>query len=147
MKVKYCSWDVRELAADWGWSELSDSRDRLSPLFRSPEPHSLLLSVNVDSGLVTVYTEDNHSFRNVVFCQTLFQFEEVEKLFQLDHSFSHLISSKAEPKYVSSQESLDRKITKSEELNISPVTECNGSIDVEAFGKILRRWDEEEKNC
>ena len=110
MKVKYCSWDVRELAADWGWLELSDSRDRLSPLFRSPDPHSLLLSVNVDSGLVTVYTEDDHSFRNVVFCQTLFQFEEVEKLFQLDHSFSHLISSKAEPKYVSSQESLDRKI-------------------------------------
>ena len=50
MKVNYCSWDVRDLASDYGWSELTDTRDVTSPLFKSPPTSSLFLSVNIEAG-------------------------------------------------------------------------------------------------
>ena len=79
-KVRYCSWDVRDLAGDWGWSEVTDSRDTSSPLFRSPSSETLYLSINLLSGLVTLYTEEESALRNVICSRTISQFEELEKI-------------------------------------------------------------------
>ena len=150
MKVNYCSWDVRDLASDYGWFELTDTRDMTSPLFQSPPtssslPGGLFLSVNIETGQVTVYSEDGASFRNIHFSETVSQFEQLEKLFQLDTSLTkHIDTSKsAEPKEVST--SCSQSGGKSEELHIDPLVE--GNINIEAVGKILQRWDEEEKKC
>lgn len=142
--MRYCSWDVRDLAGDWGWSEVTDSRDTSSPLFRSPSSETLYLSINLLSGLVTLYTEEESSLRNVIFSRTVSQFEELEKLFQLDPSISRLISAKLDPKEVSGPNFSNENPSESREVNINPVKD--GTIDVEAFGSILRRWDQEEKN-
>ena len=151
MKVNYCSWDVRDLASDHGWSELTDTRDLTSPLFKSPPtsslPGSLFLSVNIGAGQVTVYSEDGASCRNIHFSQNVSQFEQLEKLFQLDTS---LIKNNNTFKSEQSKE-VSKSISQSndesgelKELKIDPLVE--GNINVEAVGKILQRWDEEEKN-
>ena len=146
MKVNYCSWDVRDLASDYGWSELTDTRDMTSPLFQSPPtsslPGGLFLSVNIEAGLATVYSEDAASYRNILFSETVTQFEQLEKLFQLDTSLINT-SKPDEPKEVS--KSLFQCNDISEDLVIDPV--MDGNINIEAVGKILQRWDEEEKKC
>ena len=142
--MRYCSWDVRDLAGDWGWSEVTDCRDTSSPLFRSPSSETLYLSVNLLSGLVTLYTEEESALRNVICSRTISQFEELEKLFQLDTSVSRLMSAKLDPKEVSAPNLSNENLSESRENIINPVKD--GTIDVEAFGSIFRRWDQEEKN-
>merc|ERR1719228_2279465 len=125
MKVKYCSWDVRDLAVDWGWSEVTDRRDRSSPTFRSPQStsgsgSSIYLSVNLDSGLVSVYTEDCLTCRNVLFSQTVSQLEELEKLFQKT-SLAHSITSEPQELFVPNSNCLNKPIANKEDLKIDPL--------------------------
>lgn len=147
MKAKYCSWDVRDLAADYGWSELTDPRDLTCPVFKSPPtsalPGGLFLSINIEAGQVTVYSEDAASLRNIHLSEIVLQFEQLEKLFQLDSSLIKQIntSKSDEPKEVS--QSFSPSNDKSEDLNMDPLHE--GNINIEAVGKILQRWDAEEK--
>ena len=146
MKVNYCSWDVRDLASDYGWSELTDSRDMSCPLFKSSPTSvasSLFLSINIQAGQVMVYSEDGTSFRNIHFNETVSQFEQLEKLFQLDSSLiKHWNTpNSVEQKEVSTKCSQSNE--RSKELNVDPL--MDGNIDMEAVGKILQRWDEEEK--
>merc|ERR1712083_45309 len=129
-----------------GWSEVTDRRDKSSPTFRSPQStlgsgSSIYLSVNLDSGLVSVYTEDCLTCRNILYSQTVCQFEELEKLFQT--SLTHLISSEQQDLFVPNSKSLNKPILNKESPKIDPLKD--GSIDLEAFGNIFRRWDEEEK--
>ena len=148
--MRYCSWDVREMAGDWSWSEMTDSRDTSSLLFRSPPSASplsgsLCLSVQLGSGLVTLFTEEE-ALRSVICSQTISQFEQLEKLFQLDPSIypGRLVSSKSESKDLPGPKISIRSPSDTSEVHIDPLKD--GSIDVEAFGKIFRRWDQEEKN-
>ena len=147
MKVNYCSWDVRDLASDYGWSELTDSRDMSCPLFKSPPSSvtgSLFLSINIEAGQVTVYSEDGTSLRNIHFSETVSHFDKLEKIFQLDSTLIKNLNTikSEEPEEVSTKYS--QSIEKREELNIDPL--MDGNINIEAVGKILQRWDEEEKN-
>ena len=149
MKVNYCSWDVRDLASDCGWSELTDTRDLTCPLFKSPPtsalPGGLYLSVNIEAGQVTVYSEDGDSYRNIHFSDTVTQFEQLEKLFQFDSSLIKQINTSKSDEPEEFSTCISRSNDKSEELEIDPVLE--GNINIEAVGKILQRWDAEEKKC
>lgn len=140
-KPKYCSWDVRDLASDYNWLELSDQRDisnlrfEIDQLVDCTVKVNFTLSINLSSGFVTVHSEKD----NLIYSHFCSDFGEIEKLFNISQNHA-LIEKVKNSRNSSSEQSKDN-------FSRNPSNKVLVKDNPDQFSKlqsILQNWDSEE---
>ena len=145
-KPKYCSWDVRDLATDHSWTELSDSRDAKDLRFKKLVSEDLglkdteiVINVHVLSGNLCIYSENQSSERTLLCKTTCLEFDQLETIFSLE-------SSLVKNNFYTGDSLTVKNEAKMPKIYSSNILETSDEISDE-FSKmqnILQKWDKEE---
>ena len=142
-KPKYCSWDVRDLAADYGWKEQSDERDTTNVRLTKNCGGTIYVSVHLLTGLTLVHFEKTDQVRTLVTSTNCIEFRDLEKV------LSETEFSKSGHRQDSSLEkSVSKKtpLTSNSESYRHQVEEVvSDGDDFNKIRSLLKSWDDAEK--
>ena len=131
LKPKYFPWDVRDLALDYAWKEVSQIRFEKVSSKVTGSNVSLMVNVNTDSGFVTVQAVEEQG-SVVLFSDTVLEYQALENVFALEDSivkkFVNLHKIKGPPL--------------SEFSSAPKLQEKNG---FDSIRDIMSKWDKAEK--
>jgi len=166
-RPKYCSWDVKELANDYGWTEiLENTSDDSSVLkFYSKIHRGITVEISVTTGYVSSSIQHPSRGRTRLNCGERVTYEELEEVFESPRCqflSSCKTSSILPDEGVTHGDFEDCEVSVSEERkeNSSPGLKCSSSR-VEAYtypidrddvydgvlllDRLIKDWDSEEK--
>ena len=133
LKPKYFPWDVRDLAVDYEWKEVSQNRfERVSSKVTGSNV-SLIVIVNTESGFVTVQAGEEQG-TVVLFSDTLLEFQALENVFALEDSIVK--------KFVNLHLHKIKSPALSEISSAPKLQEING---FDSIRDIVSKWDKAEK--
>ena len=131
LKPKYFPWDVRDLAVDYEWKEVSQIRFEKVSSKVTGSNVSLMVNVNTDSGFVTVHAGEEQG-TVVLFSDTVLEFQALENVFALEDSIVK--------KFVNLHKIKSPALS---EISSAPkLKEING---FESIRDIMSKWDKAEK--
>ena len=130
-KPKYFPWDVRDLAVDYEWKEISQLRFEKVSSKVTGSNVSLMVNVNTDSGFVTVQAVEEQG-TVVLFSDTVLEFQVLENVFALEESIVQ--------KFVNLHNI--KGLSLSEISNAPKLQEING---FDSIRDIMSKWDKAEK--
>ena len=136
-KPKYCSWDVRDLASDYNWEEVSDERDTTHLTFQNKSSQSnISLSINMITGHLSVHLLHSDDDRTLVHSELCTDFSDVEKNFnQSEQKTFQLVNEK---------ERDSKNILKLDKCMKPLVTNNDESDEFSKMKSLLQSWDSEE---
>ena len=132
-KPKYFPWDVRDLAVDYEWKEISQLRFEKVSSKVTGSNVSLMVNVNTDSGFVTVQAVEEQGTL-VLFSDTVLEFQALENVFALEDSIVK--------KFVNLHLHKIKSPALSEISSAPKLKEING-FDI--IRDIMSKWDKAEK--
>ena len=131
LKPKYFPWDVRDLALDYEWKEVSQIRFEKVSSKVTGSNVSLMVNVNTDSGFVTVQAGEEQG-TVVLFSDIVLEFQALENVFALEDSIVK--------KFVNLHKIKDPSLS---EISSAPkLQEING---FDSIRDIMSKWDKAEK--
>ena len=141
-KPKYCSWDVRDLGVDHGWSVESDERDITNVRLSKKCGDTIHASIHLQTGFTQVYLEkNNQEDRILISSASCIEFSELEEVLSttkffnpnsiLDSSLKKPVSEKSQLK--GNSENKNRKIV------------SDGGDQFDEIQNLIRSWDDDEK--
>ena len=131
LKPKYFPWDVRDLAVDYEWKEISQLRFEKVSSKVTGSNVSLMVNVNTDSGFVTVQAGEEQGTA-VLFSDTVLEFQVLENVFALEDSIVK--------KFVNLHKIKSPALS---EISSAPkFKEING---FDSIRDIMSKWDKAEK--
>ena len=131
LKPKYFPWDVRDLALDYEWKEVSQIRFEKVSSKVTGSNVSLMVNVNTDSGFVTVQAGEEQG-TVVLFSDTVLEFQALENVFALEDSIVK--------KFVNLHKIKGPSLS---EISSAPkLQEING---FDSIRDIMSKWDKAEK--
>ena len=131
LKPKYFPWDVRDLALDYEWKEVSQIRFEKVSSKVTGSNVSLMVNVNTDSGFVTVQAVEEQGAA-VLFSDIVLEFQELENVFALEDSIVK--------KFVNLHKIKGPSLS---EISSAPkLQEING---FDSIRDIMSKWDKAEK--
>ena len=131
LKPKYFPWDVRDLALDYEWKEVSQIRFEKVSSKVTGSNVSLMVNVNTDSGFVTVQAGEEQG-TVVLFSDIVLEFQALENVFALEDSIVK--------KFVNLHKIKGPSLS---EISSSPkLQEING---FDSIRDIMSKWDKAEK--
>ena len=131
LKPKYFPWDVRDLAVDYEWKEVSQNRFEKVSSKVTGSNVSLMVNVNTDSGFVTVQAVEEQG-TVVLFSDTVLEFQVLENVFALEDSIVK--------KFVN--------LHKIKGLSLSKISSAPKLQEINGFDSIrdiMSKWDKAEK--
>ena len=136
-KPKYCSWDVRDLASDYNWEEVSDERDTTHLTFQNKSSQSnISLSINMITGHLSVHLLHSDDDRTLVHSELCADFSDVERNFnQSEQNIFQLVNEK---------ERDSKNILKLDKCMKPSVTNNDESDEFSKMKSLLQSWDSEE---
>ena len=141
-KPKYCSWDVRDLAADYNWTEISDERDITNLVFQQQVKTELItINVKMESGWLYMYTENNECDRYLLHFELCLDFSDIEKIFS---GHGELNSQIKELRMLSRAPKQHSGIKANTAVDTKPVSNC-GANEFDMLQSIIHKWDIDEK--
>ena len=142
-KPKYCSWDVRDLAADHGWSEESDERDVTNVRLSKKYDNKICVSVHLQTGLTQVHLEKTDQDRIPISSAVCTEFSELEEIISKTEFFNSENSL---------ERNLDKSVRKTSQLKSSDECIVQPSKEVVYDGdnfaeirSLIKSWDNAEK--
>ena len=132
-KPKYFPWDVRDLAVDYEWKEISQLRFEKVSSKVTGSNVSLMVNVNTDSGFVTVQAVEEQG-TVVLFSDTVLEFQALENVFALEDSIVK--------KFVNLHLHKIKSPALSEISSAPKLEEING---FDSIRDIMSKWDKAEK--
>ena len=133
LKPKYFPWDVRDLAVDYEWNEISQLRFEKVSSKVTGSNVSLMVNVNTDSGFVTVQAGEEQG-TVVLFRDTVLEFQALENVFALEDSIVK--------KFVNLHLHKIKSPALSEISSAPKLQEING---FDSIRDIMSKWDKAEK--
>ena len=133
LKPKYFPWDVRDLAVDYEWKEISQMRFEKVSSKVTGSNVSLMVNVNTDSGFVTVQAVEEQG-TVVLFSDTVLEFQALENVFALEDSIVK--------KFVNLHLHKIKSPALSEISSAPKLQEING---FDSIRDIMSKWDKAEK--
>ena len=133
LKPKYFPWDVRDLAVDYEWKEISQLRFEKVSSKVTGSNVSLMVNVNTDSGFVTVQAGEEQG-TVVLFSDTVLEFQALENVFALEDSIVK--------KFVNLHLHKIKSPALSEISSAPKLQEING---FDSIRDIMSKWDKAEK--
>ena len=144
VKPKYCSWDVRDLAADHGWSEESDERDVTNARLSKKYDSMIFVSVHLQTGFTQVHLEETDQDRILISSAICIEFSALEEIL-------------LKTKFFSSENGVDRSLDKSvsETSQLKSNNECILKEDkrflyegdnFDDIRSLIKSWDDAEKD-
>ena len=131
LKPKYFPWDVRDLALDYEWKEVSQIRFEKVSSKVTGSNISLMVNVNTDSGFVTVQAGEEQG-TVVLFSDIVLEFQALENVFALEDSIVK--------KFVNLHKIKGPSLS---EISSAPkLQEING---FDSIRDIMSKWDKAEK--
>ena len=131
LKPKYFPWDVRDLALDYEWKEVSQIRFEKVSSKVTGSNVSLMVNVNTDSGFVTVQAGEEQG-TVVLFSDIMLEFQALENVFALEDSIVK--------KFVNLHKIKGPSLS---EISSAPkLQEING---FDSIRDIMSKWDKAEK--
>ena len=131
LKPKYFPWDVRDLALDYEWKEVSQIRFEKVSSKVTGSNVSLMVNVNTDSGFVTVQAGEEQG-TVVLFSDIVLEFQALENVFALEDSIVK--------KFVNLHKIKGPSLS---EISSGPkLQEING---FDSIRDIMSKWDKAEK--
>lgn len=131
LKPKYFPWDVRDLALDYEWKEVSQIRFEKVSSKVTGSNVSLMVNVNTDSGFVTVQAGEEQG-TVVLFSDIVLEFQALENVFALEDSIVK--------KFVNLHKIKGPSLS---EISSAPkLQEING---FDSIRDIMSKWDKAEK--
>ena len=131
LKPKYFPWDVRDLALDYEWKEVSQVRFEKVSSKVTGSNVSLMVNVNTDSGFVTVQAVEEQG-TVVLFSDIVLEFQALENVFALEDSIVK--------KFVNLNKIKGPSLS---EISSAPkLQEING---FDSIRDIMSKWDKAEK--
>jgi len=123
---KYCSWDVKELASDYGWTELpADPKDEGGVMsFYSDRHGGVTVNVFVRSGKVTTSLEHPTKGETQLYKGQRNTFDELEDMF--DNPYMHAGSGYKTRAKLREEEEVDEGVT---EASTNHLNEVLGDIE------------------
>ena len=132
-KPKYFPWDVRDLALDYEWKEVSQIRFEKVSSKVTGSNVSLMVNVNTDSGFVTVQAVEEQGTVDL-FSDTVLEFQVLENVFALEDSIVK--------KFVNLHLHEIKSPALSEISSAPKLQEING---FDSIRDIMSKWDKAEK--
>ena len=141
-KPKYCSWDVRDLAGDYNWSETSDERDVSNLAFKQQVGDQILIiHFNLESGAVSVFSETSDNLRTLVYSEMCLEFGQIENILSNSDKFYNKVHTMTCDSSVISHQS---EIKTNDQISIKSNTLTNND-EFGVLQSIIHKWDREEK--
>ena len=143
-KPKYCSWDVRDLAADHGWSEESDERDVTNVRLSKKYDSMIFVSVHLQTGFTQVHLEKTDQDRILISSAICIEFSALEEI---------LLKTKFFSSENGVDRSLDKSVSKTSQLKSN--NECILKADkrflyegdnFDDIRSLIKSWDDAEKD-
>ena len=131
LKPKYFPWDVRDLALDYEWKEVSQIRFEKVSSKVTGSNVSVMVNVNTDSGFVTVQAGEEQG-TVVLFSDIVLEFQALENVFALEDSIVK--------KFVNLH-----KIKGPSLSEISSATKLQEISGFDSIRDIMSKWDKAEK--
>ena len=131
LKPKYFPWDVRDLALDYEWKEVSQIRFEKVSSKVTGSNVTLMVNVNTDSGFVTVQAGEEQG-TVVLFSDIVLEFQALENVFALEDSIVK--------KFVNLH-----KIKGPSLSEISSATKLQEINGFDSIRDIMSKWDKAEK--
>ena len=142
-KPKYCSWDVRDLAADHGWSEQSDERDITNVRLSKNCGGSIYVCVHLQTGFTQVYFEKTDQDRTLISSANCIEFRDLEKVLSETEFFNS-----GHRQDISLDKSVSKKtvLTSNSESYLHQVEEAvSDEDDFNEIRSLIKSWDDAEK--
>lgn len=142
-KPKYCSWDVRDLAADHGWAEESDERDITNVRLSKNCGGKIYVSIHLQTGFTQVHFEKTDKDRTLITSANCIEFCDLEKILSEKEFFN---SGNRQESSLDKSVSKNNPLTSNSESNLQQVEKVvSDGDDFNVIRNLIKSWDDAER--